>query len=155
MACEYQLRRRVEFVDTDMAGIVHFSNFFRWMEHAEHAFFRSLGFSLHNQGAEEMSGWARVRAGCDYKAPLRYQDLVEVQLRVVAKGATTLSYELVFFRIDSTELCAPEDARGKLQEVARGEMKTCFVTRPGGEAIRAKKIPPEIDEAIQVAQQTL
>jgi YbgC/YbaW family acyl-CoA thioester hydrolase len=37
---------RVEFTDTDMAGIVHFSSFFRYMEVTEHAFFRSLGFSI-------------------------------------------------------------------------------------------------------------
>ena len=36
-------KRRVEFAETDMAGQVHFSNFFRYMEAAEHAFFRSLG----------------------------------------------------------------------------------------------------------------
>ena len=36
--------RRVEFSDTDMAGIVHFANFYRYMEQAEHDFFRSLGF---------------------------------------------------------------------------------------------------------------
>ena len=46
MAHEFTLTRRVEFSETDMAGIVHFSNFFRFMESAEHAFFRSLGFSV-------------------------------------------------------------------------------------------------------------
>jgi acyl-CoA thioester hydrolase len=43
MAFEYKVRRRVEFSETDMAGIVHYSNFFRYMEAAEHEFFRSLG----------------------------------------------------------------------------------------------------------------
>ena len=38
--------RTVEFSETDMAGIVHYSNFFRYMESAEHAFFRALGFSV-------------------------------------------------------------------------------------------------------------
>ena len=40
MACEHRLQRRVEFSETDAAGIVHFSNFFRYMEGAEHAFLR-------------------------------------------------------------------------------------------------------------------
>ena len=35
--------RRVEFGDTDMAGIMHFANFFRFMERTEHAFLRTLG----------------------------------------------------------------------------------------------------------------
>ena len=49
MAYEFKVRRRVEFSETDMAGIVHYSNFFRYMEAAEHAFFRSLGLSIHKQ----------------------------------------------------------------------------------------------------------
>ena len=43
MPYEFKHIRRVEFAETDMAGIVHFSNFFRMMEATEHAFFRSLG----------------------------------------------------------------------------------------------------------------
>ena len=47
MPYEFKLTRRIEFAETDMAGIVHFANFYRMMEVTEHAFFRSLGFSLH------------------------------------------------------------------------------------------------------------
>ena len=46
MASSFQTHRRVEFCETDMAGIVHFSNFYKWMEQAEHEFFRSLGLSI-------------------------------------------------------------------------------------------------------------
>ena len=42
MACEYRHLRMVEFADTDMAGIVHFSRYFRYVEEAEHAFLRSV-----------------------------------------------------------------------------------------------------------------
>ncbi len=146
------MRRRVEFVDTDMAGIVHFSNFFRWMEQAEHAFFRSLGFTLHSQSPGEMYGWARVHASCDYAKPLRYQDLIEVQLRVTKKSVATITYELVFFRIDTPELSTPEDHNGEREEVARGAMKTCCVSKEGSETIRAREMPADIDAAIDVAQ---
>ena len=43
MAYEFKATRQVEFSETDMAGIMHFSNFFRFMETAEHGFYRSLG----------------------------------------------------------------------------------------------------------------
>ena len=43
---EFSIRRRVQFAETDLAGIAHFSNFVRWMEETEHAFFRSLGMSI-------------------------------------------------------------------------------------------------------------
>ena len=39
-------RRRVEFMDTDMAGIVHFATFFRYMETAEHELLRKLGIPV-------------------------------------------------------------------------------------------------------------
>ena len=59
MAYEYSIVRGVEFSDTDMAGIMHFSNFFRFMEAAEHGFFRSLGLSIHPTGPDAV---ATVRA---------------------------------------------------------------------------------------------
>ena len=46
MAAEFSISRRVQFAETDMAGVVHFSNYFRWMEEVEHAFFRAVGLSV-------------------------------------------------------------------------------------------------------------
>ena len=46
MTYDFNVERRVEFSETDMAGIMHYSNFFRFMETAEHAFYRSLGHSV-------------------------------------------------------------------------------------------------------------
>ena len=51
MPSEFKLTRRIEFAETDMAGIVHFANFFRMMESTEHAFFRSLGLTIHGHEA--------------------------------------------------------------------------------------------------------
>ena len=55
---EFTITRRVEFSETDAGGIVHFTNFFRYMEYAEHAFFRSLGRSIAD--AELDIGWPRT-----------------------------------------------------------------------------------------------
>ena len=46
MPCEYRLKRRVQFYETDMAGIVHFSWFFRYLEEAEHAMWREAGLTI-------------------------------------------------------------------------------------------------------------
>jgi len=43
MPASFRTTRRVEFGDTDMAGIVHFARFFCFMESAEHEMLRSLG----------------------------------------------------------------------------------------------------------------
>ena len=44
------MTRRVQFHETDLAGLVHFSIFFRYMEEAEHALWRAAGEKL-NEGA--------------------------------------------------------------------------------------------------------
>jgi len=46
MSQTFKHRRIIEFRDTDMAGIVHFSNFFSYMEQAEHAFLRSVDLGV-------------------------------------------------------------------------------------------------------------
>ena len=46
MTAEYKKERRVEFSETDMAGIIHYSAYFQYMEEAEHEFLRSLGLSV-------------------------------------------------------------------------------------------------------------
>src|SRR4249920_1485332 len=95
MACEFKIVRRVEFSETDMAGIVHYSNFFRYMESDEHAFFRSLGLSIanHEPGA---NGCPRVHADCDFRKPLRFEDTVEIELLVREKRERSLVYTFIF-----------------------------------------------------------
>ena len=86
MAYEFKAIRRVEFAETDMAGIVHYSNFFRYMETAEHGFFRSLGLSVVMDQFDPPVGWPRVHAECDYVFPLRFEDEVEIHMLVREKG---------------------------------------------------------------------
>ena len=82
MPHEFTLSHRVEFSETDMAGIVHFANFYRMMENAEHAFFRSLGFTIHGHEAGTTTGWPRVNAACEFFKPLRFEEIVDIQLLV-------------------------------------------------------------------------
>jgi len=72
MAFEFKAIRRVEFSETDMAGIVHYSNFFRYMETAEQGYFRLLGYSVVMNHSATPVGWPRVHAECDYSRPLRF-----------------------------------------------------------------------------------
>ncbi len=79
---EYVHRRRVQFYETDAAGIVHFSWFFRYMEEAEHALWRAAGLSIHPP--DSPIGWARASATCDFKRPLRFEDEFDVTIRIAA-----------------------------------------------------------------------
>jgi len=134
-AHEFTITRRVEFSETDMAGIVHFSNFCRYMEHAEHAFFRSLDRSIVDPGLG--IGWPRVHMSCDFKKPLRFEDEVEIQLRVSAKTSKSISYQFRF------RVAGAEAACGALTVV-------CVRRNEAGE-MKAASIPPEIADLIEVA----
>ena len=72
MPAGFRTTRIVEFGDTDMAGIVHFANFFRFMEAAEHAFLRSLGLSVVMEIDGGNYGLPRASAACDYLRPARF-----------------------------------------------------------------------------------
>jgi acyl-CoA thioester hydrolase len=140
MPYEYKIRRRVEFSETDMAGIVHYANFFRYMEAAEHEFFRSLGFSVVTRQVDPPVGWPRVRAECDFKQPLRFEDEFEVHMLVAEKKAKSLTYQ---FRIRKLNGGAPV-------EVARGRL-TVVCVKHHSDGMKATSIPPEIAAQIEVA----
>jgi YbgC/YbaW family acyl-CoA thioester hydrolase len=141
VACEFKLMRQVEFSDTDMAGIMHFSNFFRFMEAAEHAFFRSLGTSIHAAGSE--LGWPRVHVDCDFKHPLRFEDVVEIRLFVREKKKRSLAYSFIFRKLNEQPP----------KEVARGTLVVACVKRgkPGGK-MTSTPIPKAIADKIEVAR---
>ncbi len=93
---EYRTRRRVEFADTDMAGIVHFSRFFVYMESAEHELLRSLGCDVHFEHEGRHVGWPRVAASCRYLSPVRFGELLDVRLEIQRLGRTSLTYRATF-----------------------------------------------------------
>ena len=146
MPYEFKLTRTVEFSDTDMAGIMHFSNFFRFMEAAEHAFFRSLGFSIHTTQLEEPLGWPRVHADCDFQHPLRFEDTVEIRLLVREKKEKSIVYTFLFRKLNEQPV----------REVARGTLAVACVRRdkPGGK-MTAVPIPAAIADQIEAAPREL
>lgn len=90
-------RRRVEFRDTDAAGIVHFSAFFVWMESAEHELLRAAGVALIERDADGIDcSWPRVAATCEYTAAIRFEDEIDVSVVVEAIGRTSVTYGFVF-----------------------------------------------------------
>ena len=132
--CEYRLKRRVQFYETDMAGIVHFSWFFRYLEEAEHAMWREAGLSV--AGANGI-GWPRVEASFEFHRPLRFEEEFEVHLRIVGKDARTIRYQGFITRGDA--------------RIATGRIVVKCVTHVPGEAMRSADIPADIDRVLQVA----
>src|SRR5688572_12643735 len=92
MPTPFQTTRRVEFGDTDMAGIVHFANFFRYMEAAETDFLRARGLSVAWDRAGERYGFPRVSVACDFVKPARFEDVLTIAVTVEKVGTKSVSY---------------------------------------------------------------
>ena len=130
MPAQFTMTRRVQFSDTDVAGIVHFSNFYKYMEETEHAYFRSLGLRIIEPQADgTVIGWPRVRAQCSFEAPAYYDDVLEIDLTLTRRGVKSLTMNFVF--------------RREGQRIAAGELKTaCCLCKPGGK-LESIEIPPD------------
>lgn len=95
----FTTRRRVEFRDTDAAGIVHFSAFFFWMESVEHEMLRMAGVPVVDREPEGTdASWPRVSVSCDYLAAARFGDEVDVAVAVEAIGRSSVTYGFSFSR---------------------------------------------------------
>lgn len=134
---EFRTRRRVEFADTDMAGICHFARFFIFMETAEHELLASLGTCVITEEDGQRICWPRVAASCEYLSPARFGDELDIRVRVIRKGRTSLTYAH-----EITLRGAP---------VARGQVTTvCCVMSPDG-SVRPIPVPAALAETIEEA----
>ena len=126
-------RRRVEFRDTDAAGIVHFSAFFLWMESAEHELLRTAGVRVVDTDAGGTgidASWPRVSASCDYTAAVRFGDEVDILVSVDDIGRSSVAYG---FRFEHGGV-----------PVARGRVVAVRCLMRPGQRPEAVPIPPDI-----------
>ena len=123
-------RRRIQFRDTDAAGIAHFSTFFLFMEEAEHEFLRARGLSVLMRDAEGAISWPRVAVKCDYASPVKFEDMLEIDVALTRIGDKSVTYAFAF------------TCEGRL--VARGEI-TAVCCRVGENVVpKSILIPDEI-----------
>jgi 4-hydroxybenzoyl-CoA thioesterase/acyl-CoA thioester hydrolase len=125
MPSRFRLARIAEFAHTDMAGIVHYSRYFNYMEEAEHAFFRSLGLPAVPPVDGRTIIWPRVKVSFEYRRPLRFQDAFEVRLVVERIGRSSITYRGEIVKDGeimavgrSTCACCEMDDAGAMKPVA-------------------------------------
>ena len=136
MASSFETSRRVEFCETDMAGIVHFSNFYRWMEQVEHEFFRALNLTIVNHRHDGSTlGWPRVSAQCRFTSPAYYNEIVTARLTVQRIGLKSLTFDVQFSVAD--------------RAIAAGTMKTVCCIVEHGQPLRSIEIPEEYTSQLQ------
>lgn len=89
----FRHQRRVEFADTDMAGLVHFSNMLRYMEETEYAFLRSRGLSVVLDDERGKLGFPRLSVTCNYLRPARFEDQLTIDMTLRGNDGKRLMYE--------------------------------------------------------------
>src|SRR3954468_24036467 len=110
------LRRRIEWMDTDAAGIYHWTTVFRLAESAEAAPHTAPGTAAFPFGAPP-----RVKGEATFARSLRFNDPVDVELAVTALGRTSVEYRLA--------------VRSDGATAAEGRVKTVLIDRSTGRAV--------------------
>ena len=137
MACEHRYRRMAQFAETDLAGIVHFSQYLRYAEEAEHAFLRSAGLTVHSREDEAAYGFPRIGVRCEYRRPIRFEDEFEVHIWLHRKGSSTLTYQ--FTITNGGELAA------------RGEVQAICCRRSAENKLEVIPLPRDFAEKLEEA----
>ena len=127
---EFEYNRRVQFAETDLAGIVHFSAYFRYMEEAEHALWRAAGLSV----ARGDLHWPRVSASCQYATPLLFEDEIIVKVRA-GFGRRRIQYGFEISRSDTIS--------------ATGTMTTVCTHTSAGGILKTVEIPQEVVDGLR------
>ena len=109
---DHLYQRRVQFADTDAAGVVHFSRILCYAEEAEHDLLAGLGIPLLDGG-----GWPRVHVVCDYIAPAKFGELLRISISPKRVGASSILWSFSLSCDDKM--------------IAHGEMKAVRVDSAG------------------------
>ncbi len=98
----------VRFGDTDPYGVVYFASYFRYCHHGIEEFFRNLGFApgdlFRNQ--EKGYGLPIVGASCDFLRPVRYGEILQLDVSIIEMKKKSLTFQFHFYRLGSRELVA-------------------------------------------------
>ncbi|MGJ8637846.1 MAG: acyl-CoA thioesterase [Opitutaceae bacterium] len=142
MLSEHTSTRRIEFSETDMAGLVHFSNFFRYMETAERDFFEAAGVDLINTKPGEVVGWPRARAECKFSAPLRFGETIDIHIAVKSMKDRSIDYQFRIFR---------HNPDGTRTQAGKGHMTTILAELTSSGTLRSIELTKEVRSRITTA----
>lgn len=123
MGDKLSMKRRVEFMDTDVAGIVHFTAFFRYMETAEHELMRAIGMPVEVLRVDRKLGFPRVSCSFDFKKPLKFADELEVRIHATRLGRKSITYVAEIVR-DNEVLAKGRSVCACCEMQADGRFKT-------------------------------
>jgi len=132
---EHWTRRRVEWADTDSAGIIHFSRYLVYMETAEHELRRAAGSSVSVEVAGGKVSWPRLSTACEFVRPVKFEDELDIHIFILHKGTRSLTFGCEFFHHDEL--------------VARGQMSSACCMLEPHKPLKSIPIPAAIADLLQ------
>ncbi len=127
-------KRTAQYHETDQMGIIHHSNYVKWMEEARVAFLDSIGWSF--KRIEENGIMSPiVGLSVEYKKPVEFADEVEVRLTVSRYTGAALEFEYEIYDVTAGHVCTTAASR-------HGFLK-------GGRVVSLKRALPEMDQMLR------
>jgi acyl-CoA thioester hydrolase len=124
---KYSAFTRVQFSDTDAQGVVYYGRYMPYFDQARTEFHRHLG-RVHLGDVD----FAMRAVTVEYVAGARFDDLLEIFVRVERIGTTSITYDHAVHRVDDDALMAT--AKATLVCIALDERKAV----PVPQAFRAQ-----------------
>ena len=128
--------RQAHYYETDQMGIIHHSNYVRWMEEARIDFLDKLGWSFFKLEQEGISSPV-MSLECVYKKPTTFPDLVTIKVSIEKLSAVKLTFAYVFKKGEEV--------------VFTGKSSHCFLDEKGAPVILEKRYPKFYEDLKQIA----
>lgn len=106
----YVYRRKAQYHETDQMGIIHHSNYIKWMEEARVAFLDEIGLGY---GEVEKLGIVSPVAGIsvEYKKQVQFGDEVEIRVGIQKYNGAVLELSYEFYNLAKREICTKASSR--------------------------------------------
>ena len=130
----YIYKRTAQYHETDQMGIIHHSNYIKWMEEARVAFLDSIGWSF--KRIEEMGIMSPIAGlSIEYKRPVEFADTVEIRLTVSKYTGAVLEFSYEFYNETTGHVSTIATSRHGFLE--------------GGKIVSLKRALPEMDQVLR------
>lgn len=135
----FHYHTKLEFADTDSAGVAHFTSILKIVERAEHAFLEAVGIPViersHGRAGAPVFGWPRVDVRFRFRRPIVFGDQVTVELSVREIGTKSIAYSAKVILADG-------------EVAAEGKLVNACVGASDEEGMKAIEIPETLREIL-------
>ena len=116
---KYSALTRVGFSDTDAQGVVYYGRYLPYFDLARVEYHRHLGLLMGGGEAEYVMRAVQV----EYHAPARFDDTIEVFVRLARIGRTSATFDCAAYRVEDEALMVT--AQQTVVYVDLAERKAC------------------------------